>query len=110
MDTTESERAFLSRVLRDVLDGAAFFSLGEMTTITGWQPAKVGRLSASLTQGQTILDPSEQRFIRQALYAWLLSARKGRLHAADDLVEVAEALESRLRKASQDRPAGQTHH
>ena len=98
MDITVEERLFLVRVLGDVLDETAFFSLGEMTTITGWSVGEVEGLAAAVRAGRTALSPSEQRFVGQTLYAWSVSVRKGRIQASEEDVEVGEELERRRKE------------
>ena len=75
----------------------AFFSLGEMTTITGWSQAEAQHLATALDAGHRVLLISEQRFLGQSLYAWFVSARKGRIEVSTDDIEIAKEFDQRRR-------------
>lgn len=98
MDISVEERLFLVRVLGDVLGQTAFFSLGEMATVTGWSVGDVEGFTAALQAGRTTLSSSEQRFIGQTLYAWSVSARTGRIQASDEDVQVGDELNRRRKE------------
>lgn len=97
MELSDTELVLLRRVVKDVLAEKAFFSMGEMTTITGWSRADVERLASALEAGQRTLTASDTRFLGQSWYAWLVSAKKGRIEASEDDVNIGERFDQRRR-------------
>jgi hypothetical protein len=97
LEITDEERLLLCRLMGDVVADKAFFSLGEMTTITGWSEVEARRLAAALVTGEVRLSSREQRYLGHSLYAWLVSAKKGRVDASPDEVSLAERFDHRRR-------------
>ncbi|MEQ1504136.1 MAG: hypothetical protein ABMB14_17975 [Myxococcota bacterium] len=97
MELSREETALLGRVVTDVLAEKVFFSLGEMTTITGWSKGEVAALASALKAGHRTLSVSELRFLGQAWYAWFVAAKNGRLRAAEDEIDLGERFDQRRR-------------
>ena len=99
----EDKTQLLIKLLSQVMTKRVFFSLGEMTTITSWEPDDVAALVAALQRGRRTLSEEEQRFLIFGFGAWFTSVRKGRVVASETEVELARRVKERQRREEQER-------
>jgi len=88
----ESELAVVLAVLDDVMAGRAYFSHGEMTTITNWSKEQLTHLMEGLKRGRRVLSAEERVFVGASLYHWAVAAKHGRTVANEALRSAARDL------------------
>ena len=99
MELSDRDRVVLLAVLDDVLVGRAYFSHGEMKTITNWSIQEATHLVEELRGGKRFLSATERPFVGASIYHWWVAAKYGRTVATDGLRSEAWDLRDRMHRS-----------